>query len=172
MVNLAETDSAPPPQHTLVLSCTDARANPSTHRYTHAPLLHTPPSPRPGLMPHFPRQPPPGPEDRHDASAHAAEPRVNTPAAIHGGGCLSGLLDGASCQEGRGPEAHQGKVSQRTAISWLAWPAQSPGCRKRAGTGPSKDKVLALKVQKGPWGEEQAGPGPDMDSSAQEGDSR
>lgn len=49
-----------------------------------------------------------------------------------------------------------------TAISWLAWPAQSPWLQKRAGTGPSKDKVLALKVQKGPWGEEQAGPGPDM----------
>lgn len=29
-----------------------------------------------------------------------------------------------------------------------------------------------MKVQKGPWGEQEADPGPDMDTSAQEGDSR
>lgn len=76
-----------------MLSCTYAHANPFTHRYTNTPLLHAPPSPRPGLTLHFLHQPPPGPEDRHVASAHAAEPRVNMPVAIHGGGCLSGLLD-------------------------------------------------------------------------------
>ena len=76
-----------------MLSCTYAHANPFTHRYTNTPLLHAPPSPRPGLTLHFLHQPPPGPEDRHVASAHAAEPHVNMPVAIHGGGCLSGLLD-------------------------------------------------------------------------------